>query len=84
MSKFEIKSGLIYKGRRYLRPANRIESLVEVGPGRFEGRANGSAFRIEGGKARGGSANEWFLDWEGFLSCPCSGPIDALNLIETC
>jgi hypothetical protein len=86
MSKFRIENGLfLMSGKRMVRVVKTISSIEEVSPGRFEGMAAGFPFVIEGGKAKGGAANEWFLTWGSLLKdVPCSGPVDAFHLIETC
>lgn len=43
---------------------NRITKLSKVGSGKWVGEASGYSFTIIGGRASGGAANEWFVQWE--------------------
>ena len=69
---------------RHVSFPNRITSIEKTGPG-IIGQANGSEFRIDGGKELGGAANEWYLEWpaltgSGYIKA--TSIIDAINIIE--
>lgn len=53
---------LIINGRQVL--VNRITEIANTNASwEWVGKAGGYDFRIFGGKASGGSANEWFVEW---------------------
>ena len=64
----------------------RIESL-EQGEYSWEwvGKAGGTAFKIFGGRASGGRANEWFVQWDtlGDFTMNATSFTHAVRLIET-
>ena len=71
-------------GRLTLFPV-RITEVRNVKPGKWEGVANGRSFQIEGGKDAGGSATDWFLNWEGVLDWyKCNSAAEAIRTIENC
>jgi hypothetical protein len=65
----------------------RIDSVEAVSAGRWTGTANGEPFVIIGGRASGGAANEWFVQWApgfGEVFVPVKSATAALNAIIRC
>lgn len=63
---------------------NRITEITQTRKGHFEGIAYGSTFKIEGGKAAGGTSRDWFVEWDqGWNgSINATSLVDAIKLIE--
>jgi hypothetical protein len=76
---------MIIKINNRLKFVQRVSEFHKVAPGKYAGTANGHHFTIEGGRNRGGTRSEWFLDWSPMLTdFRCTGPADAIKAIETC
>lgn len=64
----------------------RIDSVSLVRPGRYEVTAGRFTFLVEGGRASGGAANEWFVHADGEIfnaTVFASSLVDALKQIDT-
>lgn len=63
---------------------SRVEKVTMVRPGHYEAKWGDMTFKIEGGKAAGGTSREWFLSGPTFTgSLEATSLVDALNLIDT-
>jgi len=83
LSKSKYQDQIHVNGRFVLFP-NRITEIRRTRPGSFEGVASGSNFQIVGGRAAGGSRNEWHVSWDGIFNDYISARsfVDCINLIE--
>lgn len=65
---------------------NRDIVLVSDRPGRWSGTVSGHAFKIEGGRAAGGTSREWFVEcpdfWNGSINA--TSLVDGLRLLDNC
>ena len=70
---------------RFASCSGRIESIENVGAGRWVGEACGETFEIIGGKESGGGANDWFVKFSigyGDQYIPAKSAKHAIELIE--
>lgn len=64
--------------------ANRITEIENTGRNQWRGVANGCEFTIEGGRVRGGTSRDWFVDCYGMTGLTATSIKDAVKLLETC
>ena len=82
--KAELVPSIMVNGRTiFLR---RVTEITQTRPGHFAGLADGEPFNIEGGRAAGGTARDWFVAWPVAWagSINATSLKDAIHLIESC
>ena len=67
---------------RYVCSANRIETIEQVSKGRWRGIADSQPFEIEGGRAAGGTKNDWFVTCLGMDAIYVKSAVAAVKIIE--
>lgn len=63
----------------------RVEEIKRVRQGTYQGKLDqGREFKIEGGRSRGGTRNEWFVECPSIFNAPvfCKSLRDGLRLLD--
>lgn len=65
---------------------NREITLNKERPGHWSGMVTGHEFKVEGGKAAGGSKSDWFVECPDFWNGSLKGTslVSCIKLLDTC